>query len=168
MTGALSECPPSASLGNGAFGSGLDLTIYYHVCVRWVRARVDYIVMCLPCDVLIRVGVSYIYNVHVMYSAGYFAQHALERCWTSQAQPSSCYPRLSDAEFGNVLQAERQTFWPMQKHIGNTFLLIVLVHMLVFIKHLIEFAWKVQYKLRGLDSCLSYPILNYHAYLTWS
>ena len=80
MTGALSECPPSASLGNGAFGSGLDLTIYYHVCVRWVRARVDYIVMCLPCDVLIRfrVGVSYIYNVHVIYSAGYFAQHKRE------------------------------------------------------------------------------------------
>ena len=46
----------AASLGNGAFGSGLDLTIYYHVCVRWVRARVDYIVMCLPCDVLIRLG----------------------------------------------------------------------------------------------------------------
>uniref|UniRef100_A0A8C4ZCW2 Endonuclease III-like protein 1 n=1 Tax=Gadus morhua TaxID=8049 RepID=A0A8C4ZCW2_GADMO len=32
MTGALSECSPSASLGNGAFGSGLDLTIFSCMC----------------------------------------------------------------------------------------------------------------------------------------
>ena len=33
-----------------------DYIIMFVLCVRWVRARVDYIVMCLPCDVLIRLG----------------------------------------------------------------------------------------------------------------
>ena len=41
MTGALSECPPSASLGNGAFGSGLDLTIFSCMCYV---LKVDYII----------------------------------------------------------------------------------------------------------------------------
>ena len=39
--------------GNGAFGSGLDLTILSCLCYV---LKVDYIVMWLPCDVLIRLG----------------------------------------------------------------------------------------------------------------
>ena len=55
---------------------------YVIMCVLCVKSWLYCKVTAMWCAHQARVGVSYIYNVHVMYSAGYFAQQGVHEFWS--------------------------------------------------------------------------------------
>ena len=77
-------------LGKWGLGSGLDLTILSCLCC--VKSLLYCNVTAMWCAHQARVGVSYICNVHVMYSAGYFSQQYQA---TTHSKPIFCQKTIN-------------------------------------------------------------------------